>query len=30
VLALYEMQRQPDGRWRINGVRLLKLAGQAA
>jgi hypothetical protein len=28
VLALYEMQRQPDGRWKINGVRLVMLAGE--
>jgi len=27
-LALYPMQRQPDGSWRINGCRLARLAGQ--
>jgi len=24
-IALYEMQRQPDGSWRINGCQLLAL-----
>ena len=27
-LALYPMQRQPDGTWRTNGCQLWKLAGQ--
>ena len=27
-LALYPMQRQPDGTWRIDGCRLARLAGQ--
>ena len=26
-LALYPMQRQPDGSWRTNGCRLARLAG---
>ena len=29
-LALYPMQRQPDGGWRIDGCRLARLAGQEA
>ncbi len=28
-LALYPMQRQPDGGWRINGCRLLRLGQDA-
>ena len=28
VLAAYEMQRQPDGSWRINGVTLLRTAAE--
>jgi hypothetical protein len=28
VLALYEMQRQPDGSWRINGVSIAKAPDQ--
>lgn len=27
-LALYPMQREPDGTWRINGCRLARLKGQ--
>ena len=27
-LALYPMQRQPDGAWRTNGCQLGRLAGQ--
>lgn len=29
-LALYQMERQPDGSWRIGGVRLLATEGQGA
>jgi len=29
VIALYEMQRQPDGKWRINGCFLLPAGEQA-
>ena len=29
VLALYTMQRQPDGAWKINGVQLLVKPGKA-
>ena len=29
-LALYLMERQPDGRWRIGGVRLLPTGGTGA
>lgn len=29
-LAVYPMQRQPDGGWRINGCRLGRLAGREA
>ncbi len=29
MLALYEMQRQPDGSWRINGCRLFALQRKA-
>ena len=28
VLALYEMQRQPDGSWRINGVSIARAPDQ--
>ena len=28
-LAIYPMQRQPDGSWRTNGCQLGRLAGQA-
>jgi hypothetical protein len=28
VLALYEMQRQPDGSWRINGVAIARAPDQ--
>ncbi len=28
VLALYEMQRQPDGTWRINGVSIARAPDQ--
>lgn len=28
-LALYPMQREPDGAWRINGCQLARLAGHA-
>jgi hypothetical protein len=28
-LALYPMQRQPDGSWRTNGCQLVRLAGTA-
>ena len=27
-IALYPMQREPDGTWRINGCQLARLAGQ--
>lgn len=27
-LALYPMQRRPDGQWRINGCQLTRLAGR--
>jgi len=27
-IALYPMQREPDGKWRINGCQLARLAGQ--
>ncbi len=27
VIALYAMERQPDGSWRINGVYLLQVPG---
>ena len=27
-VALYPMQREPDGTWRINGCQLARLAGQ--
>ncbi|MBI2754211.1 MAG: DUF4864 domain-containing protein [Betaproteobacteria bacterium] len=27
-IALYPMQRQPDGAWRINGCRLARVAGR--
>lgn len=30
VLALYQMQRQPDGSWLINGCTLLKLDDKSA
>jgi Domain of unknown function (DUF4864) len=30
LIALYEMERQPDGVWRIGGVRLLPAAAQGA
>ena len=30
VVALYFMQRQPDGSWRINGVSLLEGGGSSA
>ena len=29
-VAFYPMQRQPDGRWRINGCQLEKVRGQRA
>jgi Domain of unknown function (DUF4864) len=29
-IAFYPMQRQPDGRWRINGCQLERLRGQRA
>lgn len=29
VMAVYEMQRQPDGSWRINGCWLTKAADQS-
>ena len=29
-LALYPMERQPDGMWRINGCQLVKLPGRRA
>jgi hypothetical protein len=28
VIALYVMERQPDGSWRINGVYLLQVPGE--
>lgn len=28
-IAIYPMQRQPDGSWRTNGCQLARLAGQA-
>jgi hypothetical protein len=28
VIALYVMERQPDGNWRINGVYLLQVPGE--
>jgi hypothetical protein len=30
VLAIYLMQRQPDGSWRINGVYLTRISDQSA
>ena len=27
-IAIYPMQREPDGKWRINGCQLARLAGQ--
>jgi hypothetical protein len=29
VLAIYEMQRQPDGSWRINGCWLTRAPDQS-
>ena len=29
-IAFYPMQRQPDGRWRINGCQLERVRGQRA
>ena len=29
-LALYPMERQPDGTWRTNGCKLVRIAGVAA
>ncbi len=29
-VAFYPMQRQPDGRWRINGCQLEKARGERA
>jgi hypothetical protein len=30
VMAIYLMQRQPDGSWRINGVYLIRISDQSA
>lgn len=27
-MAIYPMQREPDGKWRINGCQLVRLSGQ--